>query len=162
MKNIILITGTIGVGKSSVAHMLARQIMPVAYLDGEWCWQVYPQHENQEALLDNMASLLRTYLQADSIENIILDWAVYDEAVIDALLSRLSTETFQLHKYTLVCPEETLRARLVYDITAGRRDASVVATSVEQMPLFEKMNTTKIEVSLQNDMEIARQIAEQL
>lgn len=162
MKNIILITGTIGVGKSRISHMLTHLVEPSAYLDGEWCWCVHPDHQNQTALLDNLANLLRTYLHADTVDNIILDWAVYDEAVIDSLLSRLEQENFKLYKYTLISTEDVLRSRLVYDITAGYRDASVVAESVAKMPLFEQMNTTKIEVTIKNDIDIARQIASEI
>lgn len=162
MKNIILINGTIGVGKSTVSHMLSSLIEPVAYLDGEWCWKIQPSRENREALLTNLSCLLTNYLHSDAVDNIILDWAVCEEAIIDDLFARLSKEEFHLHKFTLVCTEDVLRARLVYDITAGRRDADVVAESVARMPLFEQMNSEKIHVDVHNDLEVARQIAAKL
>ena len=159
MKNLIMINGTIGVGKSTISRMLMSLIEPAACLDGEWCWDVKPPQEDQKAMLDNVASLLNTYLRSDLVENIILDWSVYDEAVMDELLTRLSGGSVKLHKFTLVCSEDELRSRLVYDITAGRRDASVVAQSVARMPLFEKLDTTKIDVGKHDDLEVARQIA---
>lgn len=159
MKQLIIINGTIGVGKSTVSHMLRGMIEPVAYIDGDWCWNITPDKPNQEALLTNLTSLLKTYLHSDFVENIILDWSVYDETLIEALLARISDESFQLHKFTLICSEHTLRSRLVYDVTAGRRDASVVAESVAKMPLFENMSTDKIELGISGDMEAARHIA---
>lgn len=162
MKNLILITGTIGVGKSTVSHMLSSLIEPAAYIDGEWCWSIQPQRPDQETQLANIAGLLTNYLRSDLVENIILDWTVYDEALIAALMDKLSGERFTLHKFTLICSEATLRSRLVYDITAGRRDASVVAESVAKMPLFEQMTTDKIELGVTGDMEAARQIADKV
>lgn len=162
MKHIILINGTIGIGKSTISQMLMGMLEPSAYLDGEWCWIVRPPQENNPALLKNMAGILHTYLQSDSVENVILDWAMHNESVIDDLFAELADETFTLHKFTLVCSEDVLRGRLAHDITAGRRDAGVVATSVARMPLFEKMGTTKIDVGLCNDIDAARQIVAQV
>lgn len=162
MKNLIIITGTIGVGKSNVCRHLRDSLNATAYLDGEWCWNVHPMRENQNAMLDNAANLLSTYLNEPEVENIIFDWSVYDEDIINALLTRLNGKAFKLHKFTLICSEDVLRSRLVYDITAGRREASVVAESVARMPFFEKMDAIKIDIGQYDDLAAAQFIASKL
>ena len=160
MKNLIFITGTIGVGKSNISMLLARMIEPVAYLDGDWCWQLYPKQENQLAALDGVVSVLNNYLKQDDIDNIILDWTIYDDEIINTLVSRLDAAPFKLHKFCLTCDEDVLRSRLVYDITAGRRDAAVVADSVMKLPLFAALDCQHIQVTVENDLEVANQIVE--
>jgi len=158
MKNLILITGTIGVGKSNISLLLARMIEPAAYLDGDWCWQVYPKEENQMAALDSVVSVLNNYLKQDGIDNIILDWTIHDEELINTLVARLDSTAFKLHKFCLTCDEDVLRSRLVYDITAGRRDASVVADSLMKLPLFAALNCQHIQVTVENDLDVVHQI----
>lgn len=158
MKNLILITGTIGVGKSNISLLLARMIEPAAYLDGDWCWQVYPKEENQMAALDSVVGVLNNYLKQDGIDNIILDWTIYDEELINTLVARLDSAPFKLHKFCLTCDEDVLRSRLVYDITAGRRDASVVADSLMKLPLFAALNCQHIQVTVENDLDVVHQI----
>ena len=158
MKNLILITGTIGVGKSNISLLLARMIEPAAYLDGDWCWQVYPKEENQMAALDSVVSVLNNYLKQDGIDNIILDWTIHDEELINTLVACLDSAPFKLHKFCLTCDEDVLRSRLVYDITAGRRDASVVADSLMKLPLFAALNCQHIQVTVENDLDVVHQI----
>lgn len=158
MKNLILITGTIGVGKSNISLLLARMIEPAAYLDGDWCWQIYPKKENQMAALDSVVSVLNNYLKQDGIDNIILDWTIHDDELINTLISRLDAAPFKLHKFCLTCDEDVLRSRLVYDITAGRRDASVVADSLMKLPLFAALNCQHIQVTTENDLDVVHQL----
>ncbi|MGL4772778.1 MAG: AAA family ATPase, partial [Clostridium sp.] len=42
MKKLILINGTMGVGKSSTCQMLYKTIENSVWVDGDWCWMMHP------------------------------------------------------------------------------------------------------------------------
>ena len=39
-KQLILVGGAMGVGKSAVCRELLRQLTPGVWLDGDWCWNM--------------------------------------------------------------------------------------------------------------------------
>ena len=41
-KQLILVGGAMGVGKSAVCRELLRQLTPGVRLDGDWCWNMNP------------------------------------------------------------------------------------------------------------------------
>lgn len=38
MKNLYLIGGTMGVGKTSVSQCMKQELPNAVFLDGDWCW----------------------------------------------------------------------------------------------------------------------------
>jgi len=48
---------------------------------------------------------------------------------------------------SLVCSEQALHARLKKDVDAGIRTEDVIRRSIERIPLYEKLNTYKVDVS---------------
>ena len=42
MKNLYLIGGTMGVGKTTVCRMLKKKMEKAVFLDGDWCWDADP------------------------------------------------------------------------------------------------------------------------
>lgn len=42
MKKLILISGTMGIGKSTITEELSKQTKQSVYLDGDWCWMMNP------------------------------------------------------------------------------------------------------------------------
>ena len=54
MKKLILISGTMGIGKSTITEELSKQTKQSVYLDGDWCWMMNPfivNEENKDCLL---------------------------------------------------------------------------------------------------------------
>ena len=61
MKKLIIINGTMGVGKSTVSELLLKEMENSVYLDGDWCWNMNPftvNEENIEMVLKNIIFLL--------------------------------------------------------------------------------------------------------
>ncbi|MFT8363047.1 MAG: AAA family ATPase [Sporolactobacillus sp.] len=51
MKRLIIINGTMGVGKSTVSQLVADKLDQSVFLDGDWCWNMHPwvfSDENKE------------------------------------------------------------------------------------------------------------------
>ena len=74
MKKLIIINGTMGVGKSTVCKMLLDRLVPSVYLDGDWCWNMNPfivSEENKAMVENNITHLLKSYLSNSEYEYII-------------------------------------------------------------------------------------------
>ena len=115
MKKLILVGGTMGVGKSSVCRALHQRLMPSVWLDGDWCWNLNPfevTEETKAMAMDNIAHLLGSFLRCSQTEYVIFSWVMHQQEIIDELLSRLTGTAFTLYSYSLVCSEEILIQRL--------------------------------------------------
>ncbi len=71
MKKLIIINGTMGVGKSTVCNILLDTLKPSVYLDGDWCWNMNPfvvSEENKKMVINNITHLLKSYLENSGFE----------------------------------------------------------------------------------------------
>ncbi len=65
MKNVYLIGGTMGVGKTSVCQCLKQELPNAVFLDGDWCWDADPFQitvETKEMVMDNICYLLNRFI----------------------------------------------------------------------------------------------------
>ena len=150
MKKLIMINGTMGVGKSTVCNILLNTLNSSVYLDGDWCWNMNPfvvSDENKEMVINNISYLLKSYLNNSGYQYIILCWVIQDEDIFKQILDKLNGFDFELYKISLVCSEESLKNRLNIDVKNGIRKVDVINRSIERISLYEKMDTVKIDVS---------------
>ncbi|WFR55524.1 AAA family ATPase [Anaerocolumna sp. AGMB13025] len=150
MKKLIIINGTMGVGKTTVSKLLLEKLKPGVWLDGDWCWYMNPfivSEENKEMVLDNICYLLRAYLRNSGYEYIYFCWVIHEEGIFDQLLKRLKDLEFELHKFTLICSEEALIARIQKDIENQIRNSGDISRSTARLKLYDNMDTLKIDVS---------------
>lgn len=64
VKRLIIINGTMGVGKTTVCRELLKALPQCAFLDGDWCWMMDPfivNEETKKMVQDNIIHLLRSY-----------------------------------------------------------------------------------------------------
>lgn len=161
MKKLIVINGTMGVGKSTVCRLLLKKLQPSVYLDGDWCWNMNPfveSEENRAMVLNNITHLLNAYLNNSGYEYIIFCWVIQQEEIFQQILEPLSKNEFDLYKISLVCSEQALRERLEQDVTNEIREPDVIERSVARIPLYRAMDTQKIDVSSCSSLEAAEQI----
>ncbi|MFD1174912.1 AAA family ATPase [Paenibacillus puldeungensis] len=150
MKKLIMINGTMGVGKSEVSRQLLKIMTPGVWLDGDWCWNMNPfvvSDENKEMVLDNICYLLKAFLQNTGYEYIIFCWVIHQEDIFDQLLTRLIEVEFELYKISLICSKKALTSRLQNDVNAGIRTPDVIERSIPRLALYRHMDTHKIDVS---------------
>lgn len=150
MKKLIIINGTMGVGKSTVCNILLDKLKPSVYLDGDWCWNMNPfivSEENKAMVESNIAHLLKSYLNNSGYEYIIFCWVIHQEDIFNKVLIPLKDFDFELHKISLVCSHQALRGRWEIDVQNGKREAAAVDRSVERLQLYNKMDTIKIDTS---------------
>ncbi|HOJ35759.1 MAG: AAA family ATPase [Clostridiales bacterium] len=150
MKNLIIINGTMGVGKTAVSKELQKLLPDCVFLDGDWCWDMSPfivNHETKEMVLDNISYLLNNFISCSVFENIVFCWVMHEQSIIDNVLSRLKLTDCKVHKFSLVCSEEALISRLKNDIAAKIRSEDIIERSVPRLKNYDKMDTVKIDVS---------------
>ena len=150
MKNLFLIGGTMGVGKTTTCRILEQKLNHSVFLDGDWCWNMHPfqvTKETKRMVVENICFVLNNFIICSAYENIVFCWVMHQQAIIDDILSRLVTANCRIHTISLVCGEQALRARLKKDVDAGIREKDVVHRSIERLPLYDKLDTDKIDVS---------------
>lgn len=150
MKNLFLIGGTMGAGKTAACQILKSKLNNSVFLDGDWCWDMNPfqvTEETKQMVIENICFLLNNFIHCSAYENIIFCWVMHQQAIIDDIISRLTTSGCKVHAISLICSEEALCARLKKDVAAGIRMEDVIHRSVERIPLYEELNTHKLDVS---------------
>lgn len=161
MKTLILISGTMGVGKTSVSLELKRLFPRCVFLDGDWCWDMSPFvvcEETKAMVLGNIRHLLISFLTCSVYDNILFCWVMHEAEIFDAVLAGLPLEGVRLYKISLVCSEPALRERLGKDIAAGLRERDVLNRSIIRMGNYDAMDTIKVDVSKITAAQAAQEI----
>ena len=128
-KQLILVGGAMGVGKSAVCRELLRQLTPGVWLDGDWCWNMNPfvvSEENKRMVLSNITHLLRAYLNNPSYRYVLFCWVMDQPLLFEAVLGPLRDIPF-----TFTAFHSSARSRLcgngwnaTYGTASGRPTSS--------------------------------------
>ncbi len=162
MKNLYIIGGTMGIGKTAACQELKRMLNRAVFLDGDWCWDADPfvvTQETKALVLDNICYVLNSFLHCSVYEHVIFCWVLHQQELLDELCARLDTRQCRVRKISLLCREEVLSQRLQGDIDAGRRDPEVLARSLARLPLYGRLDTVHLDVSDLTPEQTARRIA---
>jgi broad-specificity NMP kinase len=161
MKKLYIIGGTMGVGKTTVSKELKTRLSKSVLLDGDWCWDMNPFVVNDETkamVMDNICYLLNNFIHCSEYENIIFCWVLHEQEIIDSILSKLDIENIKVISISLLCSEKALRERIQKDIDNKLRSNDVLERSIGRLPLYEKLDTLKIEVSEKTITETVNEI----
>lgn len=162
MKNLYLISGTMGVGKTRACQSLKKKLKNAVFLDGDWCWDADPFHVNDETkqmVIDNICHLLNNFIHCSVYENVIFCWVMHEQSIIDNIVSRLDSANCDVKSISLICRSDILAKRLERDIKVGIRQKDILVRSIERLPLYDLLNTQKIDVSDLSIEETAEAIA---
>lgn len=147
MKRFIMISGTMGVGKTATCLELKKLLPGAVFLDGDWCWDMDPfvvTDETKAMVQDNIVYLLNRFLHCSVFENIIFCWVMHQQEIIDGILTRLETSDCQVCVFSLLCSPESLIQRIQKDVEEGRRTPDVLERTLPRLPLYNALNTIKI------------------
>ena len=163
MKTLYLIGGTMGVGKTAVSQQLKHDLPNAVFLDGDWCWDASPfrvTEETKAMVTENICYLLNQFLHCSAYENVIFCWVMHQQAIIDSILERLDTANCRVKSISLLADEATLRQRLTADVERGVRTADVIDRSVARIPLYQELNTLKVDTRNKTIPVVAGEIAQ--
>ena len=133
MKKLYMISGTMGVGKTTTCRQLRDMLPDCAFLDGDWCWDMHPFKVTEESMAmvtDNICHILNNFLKCSIFENVIFCWVMHRQEIIDEIIGCLEGE-FELRSISLVCTPDSLKQRLSEDVRRGVRQPDVIERSIE-------------------------------
>ena len=139
-----------GVGKTAVCQHLKMNLSNSVLLDGDWCWDSNPfqvTDETKSMVTDNICYLLNNFLHCSAYENIIFCWVMHQQSIIDSILEKLDAKNCDVKCISLITDEINLRKRLTADVENGIRTVDVIDRSVVRIPLYQTLNTIKIDTS---------------
>lgn len=150
MKKLFIVGGTMGAGKTAACKILKNTRDNSVFLDGDWCWDMHPFIVNDETkamVQSNITYMLNSFLRCSAYDNVVFCWVMHEQGIIDSLLRGLDLTDTEVHCVSLVCSPDALTARLSSDIEKGVRQPDIIARSVARLPLYDKLDTYKIDVS---------------
>lgn len=165
MKNLIIINGTMGVGKTATCMELRRLLPRNVFLDGDWCWDATPfvvTDETKAMVLGNIRHLLNSFIGCSEYDNVIFCWVMHEQGILDEVCASLDLGDCAVHRFMLTASEEALAERLSRDIAAGRREPDIITRSAERLRMYNRQDTAKIDVSDIDAKQAAEMIAKVL
>ncbi|WP_240842526.1 AAA family ATPase [Acidaminobacter sp. JC074] len=160
MKKLIVINGTMGIGKTTTCQALNKRLSRSVMLDGDWCWHMDPfivNDETKDMVEGNIVHLINSYLACSHLDHIVFCWVIPYEKILDSLRARLIGD-YELYFITLMSSEDALKSRLEKDVKVGKRSSDIIKRSIERLGLYENMSSTKIDVSQMSTDEIVYHI----
>lgn len=150
MKTLYLIGGPMGVGKSMVCQLLKNKLPYSVFLDGDWCWDSHPfqvTEGTKEMVMKNICYLLNNFIHCSAYEHVFFCWVLHDQRLLNEILFNLDTAGCKVKCVSLVCDPDTLKRLLLADVERGVRQMDVIAISMEQLPLYHRLNTIQMDIS---------------
>lgn len=164
MKTLYLIGGTMGVGKTTVCNVLKRELPNAVFLDGDWCWDLHPFQvtpSTKAMVMENIHAMLTNFLGCEDIENIVFCWVMHQQQILDDVLAPLDLERVRVIPVSLLCSGEELKKRLCRDVEAGLRTRDILDRSICRLPLYDALDTIKIDTTGKTPVQIAARIREE-
>ena len=102
--------------------------------------------------------LLNNFLHCSAYENVIFCWVMHQQPIIDSILGKLDTQNCEVKCISLIADETHLRKRLTKDVERGIRAEDVIERSVIRIPMYQTLNTIKIDTNEKTVAMIANEI----
>ena len=150
-----------GIGKTTVCQYLKKELFNSVFLDGDWCWDASPfqvTDETKSVVLDNITHVLNNFIRCSAYENIIFCWVMHEQSIIDTILKKLDLSNCRVRSISLIAGEKVVRERIASDIAKGIRTPDAVERSLARLPLYQKLNTIKIDTTGKSVPEISVEI----
>jgi len=119
---IIIINGSLGVGKSSVAEQLHWKFDKSVHLDGDYIGDVHPFEIYDDARISHLYrtfELLISFHQKNGYHNFVINYVFESPESLQELLNLLRPLDASIYTYWLICNEEEQAKR----IQGRQRDA---------------------------------------
>ena len=111
MKRVILICGTMGVGKTRTCRELQKRCWTeTCFWTATGAGTRSPFVVNdftKRMVVDNIVYMLNSFIACPDYENVIFCWVMHQQAIIDSIVSRLKGE-FDLSVFALTCSRDAL------------------------------------------------------
>jgi broad-specificity NMP kinase len=148
VKQLIMINGAMGVGKTCVCKGLNKRLENSVWLDGDWCMMMNPwkiSESTQKMFLDNIIYLLKNFLANPTFAYVLFSWVIPREDLSGYIVKKMREHdlSFELKKITLMCSDDRLKKRMRLD----GRDANTIEKSIVYQDAFRSMDTIKVDTT---------------
>jgi broad-specificity NMP kinase len=112
---IIIINGSLGVGKSSVAEQLHYKFDKSVHLDGDYIGNVHPFEIYDEARISHLYrtfELLVGFHQKNGYHNFVINYVFESPESLQELLDLLRPLDMAIHTYWLTCDQQEQAQRI--------------------------------------------------
>jgi broad-specificity NMP kinase len=123
-KNLIIVNGAPGVGKTTTCEELAKILPKNVYLDCDcfmWANPYVVTEETERVRYENISFVTKNYLSCSAYDNVIINWVFVNQFAIDRILKELDLTDVAVHTYSLYCRPEIWKARMKNDKTNLKR-----------------------------------------
>lgn len=154
MHRLLLLGGPPGVGKTTVAPLLADRLAPCAWVEGDELWRMSPTviTDRTRAMVEaNIAGVLTQFLAA-AYERVFLSWVLHRRDLVERILAATVTDGVDARVVHLVATPEVLQSRL-----AGRTTS--VAVALERLASIRALSYEQIDTTTLTPDEVADRVA---
>lgn len=114
--------------------------------------------ETKEMVRNNICFLLNQFIHCSAYQNIVFCWVMHEQEIIDSILSKLDQKDCEIKAISLLCTEQALRERLLGDVQRENHQEDIIERSIERIPFYYTLNTTKIDTTWKTIDQVAREI----
>ena len=83
---------------------------------------------------------------------------MHRQSIIDSIVEKLDTQNCDVKCISLIADEANLRKRLTKDVESGIRAGDIIERSVTRIPMYDTLNTIKIDTNEKTVAMIANEI----
>lgn len=146
MKKFIIITGSMGVGKSYTCKELNKRLMNSVWLDGDWCMMMNPLNftaEITKMFLNNSIYLLKNFLSNPTFDYVIYSWVFPREDMLNYIVTQVHDTGSEMKRISLICSNDKLKQRM----RMAGRDSNTIEKSLIYQDAIRLMDTIKIDTT---------------
>ena len=129
MKQLIVIIGPNGVGKSTTARAFVERYANTAYVDSDWCRVMNPfefTEITKGTISENIYCMLRNYLICDAVDKVIFTYAWHGarKEIYDSVIKKLKEDGIAFEETIIIlkCSKDENVKRAIAD---GRDEVRV-------------------------------------
>ena len=168
MKNLIVINGAPGMGKTTISEELTRILPNNVMLECDsfmWSNPYVSTDEANQIRHENITFCLNNYLRCSAWHNVIVNWVFVNQETLDGILSPINLENISVHVFSLTCRNDIWKARMDTEAINMKR---VVETTYSKWTerinngYYNDINATIIDTSNLTAKQVAEKIASEV
>ena len=162
MKQLIVIIGPNGVGKTTTARKIVEQYKNVAYVDSDWCRVINPfvfSESTKETIVENIYCLLRNYLSCSDVNKVIFTYAWHGERkeIYEKVIEKLKNDHIEFKQTIIIlkCSRDENIERAIKD---GRDEIRIKRGMEMTFSFYDNFDYPCIDTTNMTPLTVAQQI----
>ena len=153
MPKLLFLGGPPGIGKTTVAPLLAAALEPCAWVDADDLWRIHPfamTDAAKQMVESNIVHVLGGFLRA-GYPRVFMTWVLHRSDLIERLLEPLQVEAAQV--VHLTAEPACLRARL-----ASRPEQPSASRALERLAQIQALPYAKLDTTELSPLQVAAEL----